>query len=155
MVVGGRALSPEAFTLRPLDDPAASLRVEICQELALARAAGGTPYRRIVEIKGSWREPPRFSVTGNWKLVDLRQASAFERNRRGLFRVRARSFDSLAMDWLLRSLVDPARYLIVGMYGEERDLRLCRDHPYVRRYNSEHPPPASAVGGLTFYRLEP
>jgi hypothetical protein len=154
VVLAGHTFSPGGFTLRLIDVPGPPLRVEICQELSVARGAGGDLYRRIVEVKGRWREPPRFSVIGRWRLADLRQAPAFERNRRRLFRVRADCFNTFALDWLLRSLVDPARYLVLGMYGEERDLRLCRDHPEVQRYNSEHPPEATAVGGLNFYRFE-
>lgn len=147
-----------ALQLLPLDRRARGEAVT-CRLFADQRDAelnGGETLAVVLAITGNWRSQPAYAVDGEWRVApDL--AAAFEASRHELFRLRREVLPSFAIDWLLRDVVDPTRYLVLGLYGERHDLDLCRDHPEIARFASEHP--AASYGAvpttaLRFYAIQ-
>jgi hypothetical protein len=150
-----------SMLLQPLEDPAQPwVRLDAFPEAAGARAAAGAAagglYRVLFEVGGPWPGPAGYAVDAEWQLADPAHAAAFEASRRRLFELRGRVLPTFVGDWLLRHLEVPGRYLVLGLYGDEAGLRLCRDHPQIRRFGQAHPPAAytaTDLRGMRFFRV--
>jgi hypothetical protein len=139
----------------------ARIRLHALEERDAARgaaaASGGTLYERVAEVVGPWSVSHGFAVTAEWQVDDPTHEAAFAESRRQLFEVRRGCLRTFAFDWLLRRTDVTGRYLVLGAYGSEGDLRLCRSHPEIQRFAAAHPPEtytARDVAGMRFYRVE-
>jgi hypothetical protein len=124
--------------------------------LDAALATDGERYRRVLEVRGRWRGEPGYAVFAAWQIEAAAQEPAFADSRRALFLLRRQVLPGFAVDWLLQRLDQAGRYLVLGLYGDERGLRLCRDHPEIRRFTQGRPAAsytASDVTGLRFFRV--
>ena len=143
----------------PLEPPEQERLDAFAQAAAARRAAvagGGVLYERVAEVVGSWSASHGFAVTAEWQVDDPTHESTFAESRRQLFEVRRRYLRTFAFDWLLRRTDVTGRYLVLGVYGGEADLHLCRSHPEIQRFAAAHPPATYAardVSGMRFYRL--
>ena len=136
----GKHPDHRALQLIPLDrhERGAAVTYRTFAEQHDAERSGGETLAVVLAVTGSWRTQPGYAVDGEWR-VDPNSAALFEVSRHELFRLRRAILPSFAIDWLLRDVVDPTRYLVLGLYGERHDLELCRDHPEIARFVSEHP----------------
>lgn len=142
--------------LEPMDGRGPFVHFETFETRNEALTRSGEIYKVLLEIRGSWTEHSRYAVFAEWQVGDAAQADAFVESRRQLFELRRRVLPTFAVDWLLQRIDDACRYLVLGLYGNEEDLRLCRDHPAIRRYAHDHPATAFAatdVSGLHFFRI--
>ena len=142
------APSPEQVRLHALEQAAAR---------RTAAESGGVLYERVAEVVGPWSASHGFAVTAEWQVDDPAHVPTFVESRRQLFEIRRRCLRTFAFDWLLRRADAAGRFLVLGVYGSEDDLRLCRSHPEIQRFAAAHPPATYAardVSGMRFYRLE-
>ena len=110
----------------------------------------------MLEVRGRWSDEPGYAVFAEWQIADVAQERDFVESRRQLFLVRRQVLPSFAVDWLWQHVDRTGRYLVLGLYGDEQGLRLCRDHPEVRRFAQAHPATtfaATEVTGMRFFRL--
>ena len=147
---------PMGLLLEPLDGTGPFVHFETCEASEAARTREGEIYRRLLEITGRWTGQPSHAVFAEWQVRDVAQADAFVESRRQLFELRQRVLPTFAVDWLLQRVDDVGRFVVLGLYGDEQGLRLCRDHPEVRRFAQDHPASAltaTDVSGLHFFRI--
>jgi hypothetical protein len=117
-----------------------------------AELSGGEIFAVILVVTGKWPARPAYAVDGEWR-VDPNFAAQFEASRHELFRLRRAVLPSFAIDWLLRDVIDTTRYFVLGLYGEQHDLELCRDHPDIARFTAEHPPASYGAVPTTLLRF--
>ncbi len=142
--------------LEPLDRTGPHILFEMIETESADRTWKGDTYRRLLVIQGAWTGEPSHAVFAEWQVADPAQADAFVESRRQLFELRRRVLPTFAADWLLQRVDDASRYLVLGLYGDEAGLRLCRDHPEIRRFTEARPASAYAaqdVSGLRFFRI--
>jgi len=124
---------------------------------ALVHLASGQRFEAVAEVRGAAPEPPAFAVYADWEVGNPAHRTRFEETRRELFNVRAEHIESFICDFLLRRLDQPGHYTVIGLYGDEEGLRMCRSHPAVERFAGAHPVSemtAKDLTGLRFYRVE-
>lgn len=142
--------------LEPLDELGPFVHFETFETAEEARTGAGEIYKVQLEVRGNWTDHSSHAVFAEWQVGDTAQADAFVENRRQLFELRQRVLPTFAVDWLLRRVDDACGYLVLGLYGDEEGLRLCRDHPAIRRFGQDHPAAAFGakdVSGLHFFRI--
>jgi hypothetical protein len=142
--------------LEPLDGVGRRVRFVTWETEDAAQDAGGEGYRQVLEIRGSWTGEPAYAVFAEWQVAEAAQERAFVESRRQLFTLRRQVLPSFAVDWLLQRLEQAGRFLVLGLYGDEDGLRLCRDHPEIRRFAQAQRTAAytaTDVTGLRFFRL--
>jgi hypothetical protein len=138
------ALHPRALVMHSDPSPAAltAWRLE-CRErpgepvVASLLAEGetsdarGTAYRIVHRVRGAFSADPPFGVSAIWLVDDERAREGFEESRRQLFKIRQENLPSFHSDILAEDARVPGRYLVLGLYGDEDGLDLCRTHPAV------------------------
>lgn len=120
-----------------------------------ASAHGGEAYERVLAVQGRWSAWNGYAVSALWEVADPEHEEAFRRSRRMVFEARQENLRTFAFDWLLRQFRPPgdaARYLVLGVYGDETDLRQARSHPHVQRVVAAHPPASLGAVDLTGVR---
>ena len=162
--------------------PPGAQRSILLEPLETAEAAGTLPVRfslfatlppaspdsdvfeRVLEVAGHTPAVSGFAVTAEWQIDDPAHEASFRDSRQLLFEARRTNLPSFAFDWLLRGMsptggspTSEVRYLVIGVYGTETDLRQARTHPEIQRIAAAHPPAAYTARDLTgmrFYRLD-
>lgn len=153
---GARLPGTEELLLEPLDEVGPMVRFTTVPDPDTVAPAGAERYRRVLEVHGTWTGEAGYAVFAEWQVGGPAQEPAYIESRRQLFAVRRVVLPSFAVDWLLQHLDQPGRYLVLGLYGDEEGMRLCRDHPEVRRFSQAHPAAAygaTDVSGLRFFRV--
>jgi hypothetical protein len=149
-------LETAGLLLEPLDGAGPLVRFVTAATLDAAREVAGERYRKMLELRGRWSDEPGYAVIAEWQIADVAQERDFVESRRQLFLVRRQVLPSFAVDWLWQHVDRSGRYLVLGLYGDEQGLRLCRDHPEVRRFAQAHPATtfaATEVTGMRFFLL--
>ena len=142
----------DCIVLRPLGTgPAASFAC-FDDEMA-ARAAGKEVYRLLIDVDGPWQDAPSHAVYAIWQVNDPAQIEQFTESRLRLFELRRRVLPHFVYDWLLQSLDQPGRFLVLGMYGDEESAtRLCREHPDIQQFARVNPASHFSAEDLTGLR---
>ena len=146
-----------SLVLRPLDGAGPAVRFDVFHDIDAARDASGELFERVAELRGRWGAPAGYAVFADWRVENPSNTAAFEESRCGLFELRRRHLRTFAADWLLKRVDVPGHYTVLGLYGDEEGLRLCRAHPEVQRYAYAHPPAsfgAVDVTGMRFFRVD-
>jgi hypothetical protein len=154
--MGAEPRTSIGLLLEPLDGTGALVQFETFETSQAALRRGNDVYQRILEITGRWTDQPSHAVFAEWQVGDAVFADAFVESRRQLFELRRHILSTFAVDWLLQRVDDTSRYLVLGLYGDEGGLRLCRDHPEIQRFARDHPAStfeARDVSGLHFFRI--
>ena len=145
-----------SLLLRPLDGDGPRVRFDLVDDPG-AGAAGGEVFVRLAEVRGRWTGPAAYAVFADWRVDDPAREAGFVESRRGLFEVRRQHLPTFAADWLLKRVDAPGCYTVLGLYGDEEGLRLCRAHPEVQRFAQQYPPAslgATDASGMRFFRVD-
>jgi hypothetical protein len=126
---------------------------------AAAGPFGAELYERVLAVEGRWSAWNGYAVSALWEVAIPEHEEAFRRSRRLLFEARREHLRTFAFDWLLRQSRahgQAARYLVLGLYGSEADLRQSRSHPEVQRIAVAYPTAsfgAIDVTGVRYFRV--
>lgn len=131
--------SPRSYLLRSLEDSTRWVRFDFFASEPEARRAGGEAYQLLLRTWGP-APLPTHAVFAEWQLEDASAAALFEQSRADLFALRAEHLEAFHADLLFRSLREPTRYLILGLYAGEDGLHQARSHPAIRAFAQQNPP---------------
>lgn len=117
-----------SFLLTPVEDPNWVVRVDTFESKAEACQAGFSVYEMVSGVTGASSAAARFALLAKWKLMEWKQAMAFERNRRGLLEAHRRHLPGLTAEWLYRCIDDELKYLAVALFADEENWLKARSH---------------------------
>jgi len=146
-----------SLLLRSLDKPDQMTRFDTYKSKNEAQGSGRELYDMLFEVRGSWKASPTHAVISEWQLINRERIAAFEESRLKLFEVRRRVLETFAYDWLLRRVGQLGKYVVLGLYGDEKGARLCRAHPEIQRFTQANPAAnytAQDLAGLRFFSVE-
>ena len=138
--------------LLPLDgaEPGVVFRFDVGAD------SDGEVFEALGAIHGGWTEAPRFAVYGDWEVDREGDPTGFEASRLELSGLRRTHIDTFHTDYLLKRLSRPGSYTVLGLYGDEEGLRLCREHPAIRDWARNKAPAqwrAQDTSGVRLFRI--